>query len=789
MVVYFHSCQAYSYGQSRGPRQNDNFNPRRWSRHKREETYSSSDKSLPRDVDNLVLEYVPKKHTNIDAAACATTNTGMVYHVPADRQYVGARPPARFAGKDVPIVIDNGTSQCRAGYADSERPHLIFDSLYSKYRNRTTNRTYQVVGEDVLIDPLVRGAAKTPFDGTIITNWDAMEGILDYIFLHLGLEGQRHVNPIVLTETLCNLRSSRKTMTELLFECYAAPSIAYGIDSLFSFYQNGGRDGVIIGSGNYTSHVIPVFEGQAQIQNAKRLSLGGSSVPDYMLRLAQLKYPSFPLKVSPSQAARIARDQCYVSRDFQAELRHLLGDKFREIDRTIQFPFVDTSEPEKSAEELAIIAQRKFESGVRLREAAAAKRLEKLIQQEQDLQYYQDIMELKSTMTKKDFLRKLQTESIDNEAALSNRIATLESLIKKARNKDLGIVEEEVKQAPDFSLVDVPDDQLDEAQIKQKRTQKLMKYGYDARMRAKAEKEAERARLEEVARLDLEKREKDPQSWVQQKRAARSAVLDKIRSRQKLKADLNDRKSLASQMRMKQIAGLAATNDGKKRRKNDDDDFGMNDEDWHVYRDVANDSDSEGEEEENVTLRALEQELLKYDPSFTENDTVDAKADPSKSLLHAFYHGPYDPAVKKHELAMDYQLHLNVERIRAPEIVFRPSLVGMDQCGLVEMTKDILTRVEATQRVSVVREFFTTGGNTLLKGFNERLQADLQGILPADQRATVRAASDPILDAWRGAAKWAHGDVKYKHSRVTRAEYDEMGADYIKEHGLGNLQI
>lgn len=44
-------------------------------------------------------------------------------------------------------------------------------------------------------------------------------------------------------------------------------------------------------------------------------------------------------------------------------------------------------------------------------------------------------------------------------------------------------------------MIDVPDDELDEEGIKEKRKQKLMKAGYDARMRMKAEKQAEKARI------------------------------------------------------------------------------------------------------------------------------------------------------------------------------------------------------------------------------------------------------------------------------------------------------
>ena len=711
----------------------------------------------------------------------------MVYQVPPESKYSGAARNAKYAGADVPIIIDNGTSRCRAGYANAKDPHLVFENVFAKFRNRSTNRTLLLAGEDTMLDSNVRQAARSPYDATVVTNWDAMEGVLDYVFSKLGLEGKDAVNPIVMTETVCNMSASRKVMSELLFECYSAPSVLYGIDSLFSYHQNGGNSGIVIGSGNLTTHVIPVVNGKGQIANSKRLSLGGSSVPDYMLRLAQLKYPAFPTKVTTAQATALARQHCYVSPEYRAELKNLLGEDLVEKDRSIQFPFVDTTEPEKDATELAIIAQRKYESGKRLQEAAAAKRLEKLIAQEQDLDYYLEIKAFAKTETKKDFQHRLQREAIENEAVLDTRIKTLEALIKKARNKDLGIVEEEVKQIPDFSLVDVPDDQLDEAQIKQKRGQKLMKYGYDARIRAKAEKEAERVRVEAATKADEERRLREPQAWVLEKRLARQQILDRMKDRKKLKAELTDRKSLASQMRMKHIAGLAATNDGKRKRKNDDDTFGMDDSDWHVYRDIANESDNEEEEEDDAALRQLESTLLQYDSTFSINDTIDAKADPSKSLLYAFYHGPYDPD-RKYHMSQDYQLHLNVERIRAPEIFFTPSLVGMDTCGLVEIVKDILTRVEPSARSQVVQDFYTTGGNSSLAGFNDRLRLELPSILPASQKVSLRTAKDPFLDAWRGAAKWSQSE-KYKSSRVTKQQYQEYGSDYMIEHGLGNLNL
>jgi actin-related protein len=62
-------------------------------------------------------------------------------------------------------------------------------------------------------------------------------------------------------------------MTELLFEGYKVPSVAYGIDSLFSYHANGGSvddGGIIISSGNATTHIIPTLGGKGVLSKTKR---------------------------------------------------------------------------------------------------------------------------------------------------------------------------------------------------------------------------------------------------------------------------------------------------------------------------------------------------------------------------------------------------------------------------------------------------------------------------------------------------------------------------------------
>ncbi|KAG9244272.1 actin family [Calycina marina] len=693
------------------------------------------------------------------------------------------------------IVIDNGSSSLRAGWSFEENPRLSVAPIFAKYKERKLNKHYSFVGADVYSDTTAKSHMRHAFEaGTgIVANWDVMESLLDYVFLKMGIDGASGGvdMPIVMTEAVANLPYARKSMTEIMFECYSVPSLAYGIDSLFSYDYNNGKTGLVVSSSHSSTHIIPVLKQKAMLIQATRLNWGGLQSAEYLQKLLRLKYPIFPGKINASQMEYLIRDHCYLSQDYDQELsKYLDWTGLEDRDHVIQYPYTEVIEVQKSEEELARAAEKRKESGRRLQEQAAKMRLEKLILKEEELEYYRDVQRRIIDQTKKEIKRILDAEDMKDEVALERTIKELDKSIREARQKNIGgdPIEEEVEES-NYSLLDTPDDQLDEAGLKQKRHQRLMKSSVEARQRAKAEKEAEKARIEEEQRLDDEKRETDIKGWLAQRRNALAETKAKMKDRDRLKADLGNRKSLASQIRMKSIANLASDAPTKKRRRgNDDDNFGANDDDWGVYRQIAvGDASGEDEEEEDLgaTLKTLEADLLRYDPDFTEQHTLEAQTDWTKSLIHAFLRGPrpFDSTSQ----AEVHQLHLNVERIRVPEVIFQPTIAGVDQAGIVEIAADILThRLNGSSaQEDVLRDVFLTGGNSLFRNFDERLREGLRGMLPAGSPLVTRRAKDAVLDPWRGAAKWAGGGG-WKEAAVTRGEYAEKGSDYLKENALGN---
>ena len=66
-------------------------------------------------------------------------------------------------------------------------------------------------------------------------------------------------------------------MTELLFEAYNAPSVAYGIDALFGAHHSSlklfGRslnDAIIVSCCHSNTHILPVIAGRLDASHCKR---------------------------------------------------------------------------------------------------------------------------------------------------------------------------------------------------------------------------------------------------------------------------------------------------------------------------------------------------------------------------------------------------------------------------------------------------------------------------------------------------------------------------------------
>lgn len=746
----------------------------------------------------------------------------------------GAEPFYDNYQEGVPIAIDFGSDTVRAGLTNASEPCNVFPNIVAKHRDRKSNNTLTLVGNDVYREsvhyPTLRTGAKSPFDTCMITNWDSVESILDYSLEHLSItsDNGRLNNPVILTEAAASPFTYRKGMYEMFFEAYRAPKVALGIDSLFSFYANSKKkDGLVVSVGNNLTYVIPVLEKRGILTNSKRIDWGGEQQLQFLQKALALKYPYFPTRLTNDHTKNIVHDHGYIAHDYASELSKILDmDVLEEKDVVIQVPVdIAPEKAKKTEEELARQAEKRREQGKRLQEQAQKKRLETLMQKEKELEYYSNLSETISSLSKTEAERRVIAEEFESVADLHKYISNLKKAIKRSRSLDTEEPEEEeIDPTSAWPLAEIPDTDLNDEEIKEKRRQKLLKSNYEARVRMREEKKREEEERQLYLKEQEEWRARDLEGWCNSKRIELAKNISEYKLRLKAMDAMKDRKSMAAQQRMKNIADLASDQAtgaaAKKRRRNGpsatidndpNDTFGTNDADWNAYRDISNASLEEEQEATSAEISRIEQELLDFDPEFHTEDTFAAseKFDWRNLVLHKFIHGPrpnltltmqaegHDPEdlMKDPEIIRrNHQIHINVERIRVPEIYFQPQIAGLDQAGIPEIIQNMLLRNfdgnfgPGGQLKALMENIFLTGGGTLLPNFADRLKSEVISFLPTGAPLNINRAKDPLLDPWRGMQKWSSSD-EAKEGYVTLKEYEEYGPEYIKEHGLGNVSL
>ncbi|KAI0056771.1 actin-like ATPase domain-containing protein [Artomyces pyxidatus] len=682
-----------------------------------------------------------------------------------------------------PLIIDNGSTTLRFGFATSDTPRTS-SNIVAKYKERKQGRQLLLFGDAVDVESGAKAQGKTPWEGDVLLNFDAMEHAMDYTFIQLGIDTPTVDHPILMTERLASPLHSRALTSELMFELYSVPSLAYAVDAPMSFYHNNGAkpaDGLVVSFNTASTSVIPMLAGKGIMSQAKRIPWGAQHSAEYLLKLIQLKYPTFSTRVTSAQTSWMLHSFCEVSPDYLSLLRKLRDpNQLRAVERIVQFPFVLPTIEERTEEELARIADRRREQGKKLQELAAKARLEKLVQKENDVQYLTNLKERKGTEGKREWQNLLQSEGFSDDVALDQAIKKLEADLKRTRKKE--VEGDDVIEEPSFPLVDVPDADLDEESLKEKRKQKLMKAGFEARARARREKEKEREEREADEKRDEQDRERDPSAWTRKLRDEHQSLLSRMKERSRRKVALTDRKSAASQARMKNIASLAADDRvPKKRRKNGGEDmFGADDADWAIYRKINTGAPSSDEEDDLLQLQTVEQKLLMHDPTFGDEHTHAAMTSQRSAFMSAFRPQYEDGDVEGHA-----RIHLSIERWRVCEAYFSPSMAGVDCAGLGEVLQNVLTTFSMADRGRLVNNVFLTGAPAQVPGLVDRLHATLRPILPPEMPLQIVRAADPALDAWRGMADFAKTE-EFKSVGVSRAEYEEWGAERIRRWWGGN---
>jgi actin-related protein 5 len=470
-----------------------------------------------------------------------------------------------------------------------------------------------------------------------------------------------------------------------MFEGYGVPSVCFGISPLFGHFFNVEKNRVdssclLIEASNEACTIIPVLDGVALSQYAARVDLGAARCKSFLEDIMALRYPQFRFHGNMFSTDDLFHSFSLVAENYSDTLRMIDACELNETSVSIQVDVEDKTPKELSSGKRVISEEKRQEMADRMRRMAAEKRAAKEEQDDALLESYEGLLRKKEDgeMTQEDFRSQLESGGFDGEADFLKILNTLRKKvqIREAKKADQPSLSQPKSEIDLYPLLNVPDDQLTPEELKEKRRQKLLKGSADARARKKKEKEIELEQKQQEIDAEQKAFENDPSGFIAALVSKSTELMEIRRQKMKLASEGFQRKSAFAQSKMKLVSSLASSSQGTS------DTFGASDQDWEVYRTIQGKASDVGLEETSA-ITEIESKIRQFEPNYL----FDGSASENK----------------RQKVEPFNRFRMDVERFRVPELLFQPSMIGIDQCGIGEALQTVVSRLSPPFQEKILR--------------------------------------------------------------------------------------
>lgn len=123
-------------------------------------------------------------------------------------------------------------------------------------------------------------------------------------------------------------------------------------------------------------------------------------------------------------------------------------------------------------------------------------------------------------------------------------------------------------------------------------------------------------------------------------------------------------------------------------------------------------------------------------------------------------------------------VEIGQSRFRAPELLFRPELIGEEYSGIQDVLFSSIQTSDLDLRKTLFSNVVLSGGSTLFKGFGDRLLSEVKKLAPKDIKIRISAPQERLFSTWIGGSILASLDT-FKKMWVSKKEYDDEGIKAI----------
>jgi len=135
---------------------------------------------------------------------------------------------------------------------------------------------------------------------------------------------------------------------------------------------------------------------------------------------------------------------------------------------------------------------------------------------------------------------------------------------------------------------------------------------------------------------------------------------------------------------------------------------------------------------------------------------------------------------RKYELPDGQEITIGNERFRCPEVLFKPSFIGMESPGLHEVVYNNISDCDVDIRKDLYNNIVLSGGTTMFPGIAERLHREVSILAPKTTRVKIVAPPERKYSVWIGGSVLA-SLTTFQSMWITKEEYDESGVGIIHQ--------
>jgi len=133
---------------------------------------------------------------------------------------------------------------------------------------------------------------------------------------------------------------------------------------------------------------------------------------------------------------------------------------------------------------------------------------------------------------------------------------------------------------------------------------------------------------------------------------------------------------------------------------------------------------------------------------------------------------------KSYELPDGQVITIGNERFRAPEALFQPHFVGMENAGIHETSQNSIMKCDIDIRKDLYSNIVMSGGTTMYGGIDDRMNKEITALAPPTMKIKIVAPPERKYSVWIGGSILASLST-FQSMWITKTEYDESGPGIV----------